>query len=228
MHKASRSLLSLLLAALFGLVSQPVAAEVIHEVRPFDRLGEIKERYPNATFVKVNAAWVTPDQAFIKMTGQGFPGTLYIAFTDSRPTNKKFVIDNCNPPTANNEAMCELNRGWAVESDNQALSTNWVRWVPDNPIPLQRYISKYGEPTKIDFENDTLVPYALWEKNALTGVLSDDKKMVNMVSSYFTKAELREAWQRRAGFIPDYLKEQETPPPEKSTSKPKSTQQKSL
>jgi hypothetical protein len=218
--------LCLLLTTL--LMPPSALAEIIHEVRPFDKLGEIKERFPNAVFVKVNAAWVTADQAFIKMTGQGFPGTLYIAFSDSRPFNRNFVSENCNPPSATNERLCELNSKWAAEPDAIALSTSWVRWVPDNPIPLQRYISKYGEPTKIDFENDTLVPYAYWEKNALNATLTDDKKMVTMVSSAFTRAEQREAWQRTAGFVPDYLKDQNEPSPEKPASKPKATQQKAL
>jgi hypothetical protein len=228
MKNVTKSVTKLLLVSVLGIGGLPVFSEVIHDVRPFDKLGEIKERYPNAFFVKVNAAWVTADQAFFKMTGQGFPGTLYIALSDSRPSNKRYLSENCNPPAAANERTCEMQRTWAFEPDNEALSTKWVRWVPENPIPLQRYISKYGEPTKIDFENDTLVPFAYWEKNELTASLTDDKKMVTMVSSSFTRAEQREAWQRRAGFIPDYLKDQEAQPPEKPTNKPKAIQQKAL
>jgi hypothetical protein len=191
-------------------ISQLAAAEELHGVQATDKLGEIRAKFPNAVFTRVKAAWVTSEEDFFSMTGKGFPGTLYLAFTDSRPKARKRLSEE--PETAEDDkskqTMRALLQKWANESDDDALMVKWIRWVPPEPIPMQRYKAKYGEPTTCDFGISDMQPYCEWKSNALVASLSDDQKYVLRVESDFTKAELRAAWLRKAGFVPDHLKEE--------------------
>ncbi len=193
---------------LLFLVAAPClcAAEILHDVFPYDDLKSIKQRYPNAQFSRINAAWVTPDQAFFKMTGQGFSGELFLAFNDFRPMYKKYVAEKCTFDST--EESCQPQRTLAKEADDDALTINWVRWVPPLGLPLERYRSKYGEPSKLDFNKDTMEPNAYWSAAALLAILSDDRKSVLYVETTFTRAEMRQAYLRRYGFVPDSLKDE--------------------
>ena len=219
-----------LLFLLFGLVPAIASAEILHGVYFFDTLKAVKEKYPNGQFGRVKAAWVTEAEAFYQMTGTGFPGTLFVAFTDSRPANKKYLAENCGEPISDdNAAGCKIVRSIANENDDDALQVKWVRWAPAQPIPLERYRSKYGEPTKIDFENDTMTPYARWDTVALDARLSDDKKMVLYITTAFTRSETRAAWLRTVGFVPEFLKDEPTPKvPLEQKDKPKAPLKKTL
>ncbi len=191
-------------------------AEILHGVFPLDTLKAIKAKYPNARFDRVNAAWVTENEAFFQMTGSGFPGTLYVAFTDSRPTAKKYLLEKCMFPAQTTDAICAVRKKTSEENDDDALTTSWVRWVPPSPIPLDRYKSKYGEPT-FEFAKDSMAPTAEWKSVELSARLSDDKKMVLTIETAFTRAELRAAWIRDFGFVPDFLKDEPAP---KQTPRP--------
>ena len=191
-------------------------AEILHDVFPYDDLKSIKQKYPNAQFNRVNAAWVTPDQAFFKMTGRGFSGELFLAFNDFRPMYKKYVAEKCTFDST--EESCQPQRTLAKEADDDALTINWVRWVPPSGLPLERYRSKYGEPSKFDFDKNTMEPTAYWIDADLTAKLSDDRKFVIYVETSFTRSEMRQAHLRRYGFVPDFLKEElpSSPPREKA------------
>jgi hypothetical protein len=203
-HKAL-SLLGLLVLLFSGLLR----AEELQGVQPTDTLGDIKKKFPNAQFTRVKAAWVTDEQDFFSMWGSGFPGTLYLAFTDGRPGLRKQLAEQ--PPPADGDASArqvrEVVQGLANQSDDEALTINWVRWVPAQPIPLQRYKSKYGEPTKCDFSPDDMRPFCQWDKRALVVNLSDDQKFVLSAESSFTREEYRAAWLRTVGYLPDWLKD---------------------
>lgn len=193
-------------------------AEILHGVRPMDTLGDVKLRYPNAKFEKINAAWVTEMQAFISMSGQGFPGTLRIVFLDPRPTARKDLLSICANESAVPNTFCIGRKETAAKSDDDALSLNWVRWVPQQPIPIARYISKYGEPSRYDFDDATMTPTARWDRVELRAQLSDDKKLVEFIDTNFTKSEWAEAWKRTRGYVPEYLRDEKdrrsTPKPE--------------
>jgi hypothetical protein len=68
-------------------------AEILQGITPLDTLGDVKRKYPNAAIARVKAAWVTESEAFYSLSGPGFPGTLYIAFSDSRPFFKQMSAD---------------------------------------------------------------------------------------------------------------------------------------
>jgi hypothetical protein len=210
------------LAASFFVVS--AQAEELHGVRAADILGDVKKKFPNATFTRIKAAWVTSDSDFFSMSGNGFPGTLYLAFSDERPRYKKEFQETKEPADDNKSAKFdrELLWKWANEGDDEALIVKWVRWAPPDPIPLQRYKSKYGEPTKCDFSDEDMRPYCQWSRHALLAKLTDDQKQVVYVESDFTREELRAAWRRKAGFVPQWLQDA----PEKGSTPPDKRQKK--
>ena len=214
-------LLKCIVSALVILTCTEVSAEILHGVFPLDTLKVIKGKYPNARFERVNAAWVTEDEAFFKMTGKGFPGTLYVAFNDTRPTRKREFAEKCMFPAQTVDASCTFKKKLSEDTDDDALRTKWVRWIPSTAIPLERYRSKYGEPT-FEFAQDTMAPTALWKSVGLSANLSDDKNFVLSVETQFSLAEIRAVWIRDIGFVPDFLKDEPTPtertrPPVKKT-----------
>ncbi|CAN5550430.1 hypothetical protein BH11PSE7_BH11PSE7_30260 [soil metagenome] len=196
------------------------SAEILQNIYPLDTLGVIKAKYPNGLFQKVNAAWVTPDDAFFEMSGQGFPGKLFLKFSDGRPAAKKYIAEQCPDQSNRTKALlCELKQSSVSSSDEDALEIDWVRWVPAEPIPMARYISKYGEP-KFDLNSTTMSPSAYWYGANLSAELTADKKLVNFVTTSFTRAEQRQAWQLKFKFVPPELQDQ-TPEPQDSTVKPR-------
>ena len=203
-------LLKCIISAVVILTCTEGSAEILHGVFPYDTLKVIKAKYPNAQFERVNAVWVTEGEAFFKMTGKGFPGTLYVAFTDSRPIHKRNFEEKCLFPAQTVDALCKINKKFSEQTDDDALSTQWVRWTPIAAIPLERYKGKYGEPT-FQFAQDTMAPTARWKSVELLANLSDDKKFVLSVETVFSRAELRAAWVRDTGVLPDFLKDEPTP-----------------
>lgn len=197
-------------AALLAASVAIASAEILQGVRPFDTLGDIKKMYPNATMKPVKAAWVTEDKGFYRLSGEGFPGELYVAFSDTRPFARSTaarVRKEAAEATPATEPDTRVLDRIAQQSDDDALTVEWVRWVPASPIPFERYKSKYGEPAKCDFSADTMQPYCSWPSRELLVALTDDRKMVTNAEAQFTKAEQRAAYLARFGTVPDWLKE---------------------
>ncbi len=216
----SKAIGAILLAACLS-----CSAEILQGVFPLDDLKDIKLKYPNGQFQRINAAWVTPDQAFIQLSGRGFPGELFLAFFDERAKAKKYVADKCvDTSTLPVDPLCQLHKWVASRSDEDALTIDWVRWVPAQGIPFERYRSKYGEPTKVDFDNNTMIPFAYWDAAELRANLSDDKKLVLSVETAFTRSEIRQAWLRKHGWVPDALKDPQPATPGIGKPKPPKSQ----
>lgn len=102
-----------------------------------------------------------------------------------------------------------LYRGLASQTDEVALSVNWVRWVPDTRIPLQRLVSKYGKPDKSGFSDEDYKPYRSWNRG-IEAYLTDDEKYVDRIDFNFTKEEYRKAYKEKFNFIPSWLKDNQT------------------
>lgn len=177
---------------IFALLSMGFCkAETFQNIQPNALFGEIKTQFPNSDISRVKAAWVTKEEAFFKLSGNGFPGELYLAFSDLRPAFKEMAVD------AKDEETRQLYTGIAEEEDATALILQWMRWVPVMPIPLARYVSKYGKPEKTGFADSNMQPYASWPKKGLSLNLSDDEKSVRSAEFYFTNAELLAACKMR-------------------------------
>ncbi len=168
-------------------------------------LGQIKALFPGATFEVVGAAWVTENDAFFRMTGTGLPGRTYLAFHDPRPENRRYSeeaaarvseLEKHPGPASDSESLSteRLIRDsfgkWASEPDEEALTISWIRWGPDEPIPLARYVSHYGAPEKSGFAEDDMRPYRAWPKRGVKVNLTDDEKNVASVEFEFTNSEM--------------------------------------
>ncbi|MGF6116360.1 hypothetical protein ABIE30_000972 [Janthinobacterium lividum] len=184
--------ITLTIAAL--LIFSSAQAEIFQGINHGYSLAKIKDLFPLAEIKPVAAAWVTKDDGFYKLSGNGFPGVLYMAFSDSRPTFKKLQTEAeaeeaTNASPANDNPRSKTWKILAEQDTDNALAISWIRWVPDSPIPLQRYISKYGKPEKTGFADSDMRPYASWPKKNIHANLSDDEKFVNNVEFGFTKQE---------------------------------------
>lgn len=229
--KAALLVMAVALSAGF---TQPVSCEVLQGVEPLSSLGEIKRSFPNALFQRSRAAWVKEDQAFFSMTGQGFPGKLYLAFDDPRPYWQGLLKDMppdppSLPPSAaeiNNEFRQQL-REKANRAEDEALQISWVRWVPPAPIPMERVRAKFGDPSKCDFDETDFTPECKWESRALSAQMSDDRKAVEFFTTHFTKSERRSAYKRKGLEIPSWLlKEEDSAPKKPAASGPGSPNRK--
>lgn len=209
---------------------QVTSAEVLHGVQPLSTFGKIKADFPNGRFQRVKAAWVKEHEAFYSMTGDGFPGMLYLLLDDSRPFWRDYA--KSLPPDSPDDAASDgsdkvFGRKWAEgqanESDDAALTIRWVRWVPAAPIPMERVKAKYGEPTRCDFDPADFSPFCSWESRSLSAQTTDDRKSVVFFTAGFTRNELRAAYKLKGSYMPEWLKDDAptaATPPAKPVSNP--------
>jgi hypothetical protein len=169
---ARRIIVSLVVVALCA-SSSFALGEILHGVYPLETFGEIRAKYPNGAFKRVYAAWVKPSQAFYSMEGSGFPGKLMLLFDDERPGSKeRYTTAKCEADVVRDDTqafLCVWYKASMERKDDDALSISWVRWVPETPIPIERYKAKYGEPTKIDYSSIDMKPYAYWGAAEING-----------------------------------------------------------
>lgn len=106
------------------------------------------------------------------------------------------------------------------QSDDEALSVAWVRWLPDIPIPLQRFITKYGNPDVSGFSDEDMTPYRYWNRGILTS-LTDDGKKVSMVDYYFTEKDEYIALCKKHPHLCKKTAPKKSPAPAKTPAKKK-------
>jgi len=95
-------------------------------------------------------------------------------------------------------------RALSVLPDDEALQVSWVRWVPDEPIPISRYNQRYGTP--VCSFSEAMKPICTWKAVELEASMSTDEKSVNFVTTIFTQKERQQGFLRHYGYIPDFLK----------------------
>lgn len=194
----SKTLRTLVLFS-FALACTGVSAEGFQGITAGQTLGSIKAQFPAATIESVEAAWVTESDGFYRLSGPGFPGKLYLVFSDMRPfylkmlekISEKIEVSPLGTITRKDVFTFEYWTKLANETTDNSLKINNMRWVPDASIPLQRYIAKYGKPDESGFSDADMRPYAAWTKRGIYLNLSDDQKEVNSVEFSFTKEEER-------------------------------------
>ena len=186
-----QALFLLLWACLAVGASSAAHAEILQNVYPYNTLGDIRARYPQAEFKRVAAAWVTEDQAFYSMQGAGFVGTLYLAFSDQRPQWKRRATATVGVDFNALSLEDQVARNNAWKPDDEALVIAWVRWIPPKPIPLSRLKARYGNPSKCDFDNSDFTPLCHWPARALVVQTTDDHQMATLLETGFTEDERR-------------------------------------
>lgn len=185
--------------------------EIYRGIGPLADLADMKGMFPGATLEKLTPAWAQDHDVLYQITGKGMSGTIVVKFYDGRPAWRRRAEEAEDPEQ---KAMLEE---WANASED-TISVEWVRWIPDRAIPLQRFISKYGTPESKGFADEDLQPFRYWHARGLTAFLSDDEKFVVRVDFEFTVSERCEAW-RLTGWIPPEMKK-DCAPPAKPKTKP--------
>jgi len=187
-----------MLALSLLLVGTTVHPESYQGIGPLDSLADIKVRFPKAEFKELHPAWAQETELLYQVTGFGMSGTLVIKFDDSGPylTKMRDVADTD-----------EKRKFWQnlLDKPDEAKTVAWVRWIPDSPIPLQRFIAKYGPADVKDFAEEDMQPYRSW-KRGIQAFLTDDEKLVTRVDFTYTNAEMRNAYKEKFGYVPDPLK----------------------
>jgi hypothetical protein len=185
----------------FLLAYGSVHSETYKDIGPLDTLGDLKAKFPKAQFKKLTPAWAQETDVMYQVSGEGMSGKIIVKFYDGRPNYREALQKN--PDNENSEFLKKL----VTQNDDEAISVEWVRWIPDYLIPLTRFISKYGKPDRTGFADEDFQPYRLWEVKGLAAYLTDDEKNVVRVDFQFTRDESRKAYVRKYGFIPPWLKE---------------------
>ncbi|MDM4769539.1 hypothetical protein [Solimonas sp. SE-A11] len=168
-------------------------AEIYQGIGPFYSLADLREKYPSARFEKLRPGWAQEADVMYEISGSGM-SKIIVKLTDNNPGIERY------------QAKVALEKGEAAPvytASEKSITVDWVRWIPDQPIPLQRFIVKYGQPERSDFFDENLQPYKEWTKRGLMAVLADDGKHVIRVDYSFTRAEMHKAWMDAYGFDPN-------------------------
>jgi hypothetical protein len=170
-------------------------------LNPNDSLTSIKEKFPNAIFSNINAAWLQPHERFMAMSGQGLVGTVYLklGMTDATFRKKLEKLDaeiamDPGPNSAERRHLASIMRAALARPIDEQLGLDWLRWVPPSPIPMSRVQAKYGKPDTCDYDETTFSPYCKWNKKAIYANVSDKKDFVLNLEFTFTQAEWDKAW----------------------------------
>ncbi len=134
------------LSAVLFLVSfsciQAAHAEIYQGIGPLDTMADLKAKYPHATFEQLHPAWAQEQDVMYKITGQGLSGLIIIKFVDHRPDYRHRSLVTQDEPTI--KFLTYLMN----MSDDESLDVEWVRWIPEAPVPLQRLVAKYAPPRR--------------------------------------------------------------------------------
>jgi len=173
-------------------------AAIYRDIGPLDTLGDTKKRFPSAKFEKLAPAWAQEDDIMYKITGFGLSGTIVVKFHDERPRWRKQAEETTDQDTK------KMFAAFANDSDD-SVQVQWVRWIPIDPIPLQRFLAKYGPPEGKGFADEDLQPFREWTSQGLSAYLTDDEKAVVRVDFNFTTDEECGAWKAKTGSVPAFL-----------------------
>jgi len=195
-----------LLLVTIALMSAPCVslAEVYKDFKPFMTLHNIKNNYPNGRFEEVKAAWVTSDMGFYLLTGSGISGKIYLAFDSTDSFWKSAIEEKQNEiaklePEADAQKIREFNinisnyQRFIDQPIEKRLTLSWVRWVPNEEIPLERLQSKYGKVESCGYNDENFRPFCEWTSRGLLVDLSDDKKNVFTIQYSFTQDDYNRA-----------------------------------
>jgi hypothetical protein len=171
------------------------SAEIYLGITPFKALGDVKNMFPGAEFKKLNPAWAKEDDAMYSVTGEGIAGKIIIMFHDTRPLNREYMNQETD------DTMRRVFKEYSERSDDDSLLVSWVRWVPDEPFPVERLIAKYGKPERSDFSSVDFKPYNQWKTKGIYAHLSDDGENVVMITYNPTEKELKEADDARVKIV---------------------------
>ena len=186
-----------LMFLLIGLACLPNAqADVYLGLSPGISPKDIKQRYPNAMLIDLKPAWLIPSESFKVMSGSGIVGSIFMKFSTADGIFER-LRDKAIASIGSDPTLDVSSEQKAIEYYSQILGAplderlglDWVRWVPPQPVPLQRLISKYGNAEQCDYKVDTFEPYCSWSSRGVFAVLDDKKVSVLSLEFTFTAAD---------------------------------------
>lgn len=184
-----------------GMFASNCFAEVFFEINYAMTLGDIKKIYPKAQYKKINASWVKDNDAFINISGPGLAVDLKVAFEDLRPATKNLLPKISD---SENKEINDFYRLMIAQSDDEALTVEWVRIVYPSPIPIEIFKKRYGKPAACEHD-ESFSMQCRWPEKALLATLTSDEKFVTNAETSFTKTE-RQLWYLKQGNpIPPWL-----------------------
>jgi hypothetical protein len=163
------------------ILSNSTYAEIYENIGPCDTYSDLKQKFPNATLEKRNPAWATKNDVMCSISGARIIGTIVVKFQDKRGNLIKIV-----------EKDFEKQKKLIEPLSQDSLAVEWVRWVPDSPIPIQRFISKYGKWDSKGYSDQDMAPYRAW-KRGIDIILTEDEKKAISVDYHFTTEDYRKA-----------------------------------
>ncbi|MFM8899183.1 MAG: hypothetical protein ACKOF9_04435 [Burkholderiales bacterium] len=164
--------------------SQESKSEILGRISYWDSFGNVKKLYPNASFTNLKPAWLQDGERLIQIDGQGIGAIYVILFRDMSHWAKGRLL---RPLEEGGGLSEEVLQRTALLPDEQALVVQSVRMVHPNPVPIERYKSKYGPPS-CSVDSD-MMPICKWPSRALVASMSDDGKFVFFSTTNFTEAE---------------------------------------
>jgi hypothetical protein len=204
MNSKLKMILNVALAVL-AVLSGAARAETYLNFEAGETIRSARGKYPNALFSEVKVGWTQKNEKFIQMSGQGIVGVVYLKFSTSdefyRTLRSQIVERLQSDPKADPDAdqkMIQFYDDQLARPDEERMGLDWIRWVPDTRLPIERIEGKYGKPSKCDYETDTFKPYCSWKERGLTVGLSDDKRIVTMMDFMITDAD----WNKKFGIKP--------------------------
>lgn len=188
--------------ALFLAISFSAQAEVYKDLGPGLSLNEIKQKYPNAKFDDLKAAWVKGNEAFLSMTGLGISGKIYLKLSHTDKFKSDYISSSLKRAEESNSeedrerliTSAKLMQALLDSPLENRLSLDWVRWIPHEIIPLERLESRYGKPEKCDYDEESFAPYCEWKSKGVYAALVDNKKYVNFIDYNFTDSDWETKW----------------------------------
>jgi hypothetical protein len=167
----------------------PAYAELYKGIGPFDKLPDIKNKFPGTEIARIYPAWAHENDVLYSLTGPGISGAIIIKFYDPCPYCKKQVEDS------GNKTPKDFYTNRLVYNLENDLVVSWVRWVPDQTFPLDQLIKKYGRPEESG-SSDENKPYQSWRSKGLTAILSEDGKMVISLEFAFTNQDILDSLEK--------------------------------
>lgn len=171
-------------------------AEIYMGLMPGMSVTAVKTKYPNAVLKDLKPAWLATIDRFYSLTGTGISGEILMKFSSVDKTWESLRAEALSKIEASPEsdhksdqAMVDFYSEFLGGSVENRLALDWVRWIPEAAIPLQRLISKYGPAEKCDYKEDSFQPYCNWSSRGISASLTDKKDSVNMIDFFFTQAD---------------------------------------
>jgi hypothetical protein len=172
------------------------SGEIYNGIGPLFKLADLKKHFPAAYFKEEKPAWAQEEDVMYSITGQGITGVIVVKLTNTKIWWKKLIeVETDDTKKQRYERFAER------ASDD--LEVSWVRWIPVNPIPVKRLITKYGKPEISDFDKVSYEPFKEWKSKGIQAFLSDDGKNVTRIDFNFTEKEIIEASMKSAGIASD-------------------------